>query len=191
MCNFDKNLKKLMKEDKLTQDRISDIAKVSRQTVSLWLKGATEPSLQAVLRLSSYFDISVEDLYYKKDIKRNGYKNRRIPIVSDIVDDDIVLSDDWSDVKLVDADFAFIMEDNSMVKHRIRKHDLVMIKETKKIKKNDLVYAVIDDKQFLRRYEKLGDKILLLTDSKKYAPLCLEEKEINIIGVMTGFSSVL
>lgn len=192
---FKQNLKKLMKQNNLTQDRVSEVASVARQTVSLWLKGSTEPSLSAVLKLSSYFNLSVEELVYKKENKRKEPIMRSVPIVSDIKDNDIVLSYAWIDCyslaakASIDADFAFIMDDNSMIEHRIRKGDIVMVKETKKIKKNSLVYAIIDDKQYLRRYEKLGNDILLLTDNSKCPSLCLDEKEVYILGVAIAFRS--
>lgn len=190
---FKQNLRKLMKQNNLTQDRISEIAEVARQTVSLWLKGSTEPSLTAVLKLSDYFNLSVKELVYKKEGKRNEPTRRFVPIVSDIKDNDIVLSNNWSECYKLstniafDADFAFMMEDNSMFEHRIRKGDIVMVKETKKIKKNDLVYVIIDNTQYLRRYEKVKHDILLLTDSSMYPSMCLNENDVHIIGVATVF----
>ena len=192
---FKQNLKKLMKQNNLTQDRVSEVASVARQTVSLWLKGSTEPSLTAILRLSSYFDLSVEELVYKKENKRKEPLMRYVPMVSDIEGNDVVLSYTWIDcydlaAKVsIDADFAFIMDDNSMIEHRIKKGDIVMVKETKKIKKNSLVYAIIDDKQYLRRYEKIKNDVLLLTDNSKFHSLCLNEKEVHILGVATAFRS--
>lgn len=190
---FKQNLKKLMKQNNLTQDRISEVAGVARQTVSLWLKGSTEPSLSAILKLSDYFNLSVKELVYKKENKRTEPSRRFVPIVADVKDNDIILSNNWSECYKLstnisfDADFAFMMEDNSMIEHRIRKGDIVMVKETKKIKKNSIVYTIIDNKQYLRRYEKVKNDILLLTDSSKYPSMCFNEKDIHIIGVATVF----
>lgn len=66
MINFSDNLKQLRKERNLTQNDIAKILNISRQAYSKYEKGLSEPSLNSLVKLANYFDISTDTLLGRK-----------------------------------------------------------------------------------------------------------------------------
>jgi putative transcriptional regulator len=52
------------KKKGLTQEELADSLDVSRQTIISIEKGKCNPSLTLVLKISKYFNVSVEDIFY-------------------------------------------------------------------------------------------------------------------------------
>lgn len=69
----------LRKKHNLTQERLSEELKVTRQTLSNWEKGLTNPDIIQAKNIASYFKISLDDLTnHKLEItctKRNILSN--------------------------------------------------------------------------------------------------------------------
>lgn len=60
--NFTNNLKILRKKNKLTQDELGELLSVSGKTVSSWEKGRSEPKIDILIRLSDYFNVTIDEL---------------------------------------------------------------------------------------------------------------------------------
>ncbi len=60
--NISKQLKNYRKEFNISQEELSEIIHVSRQTISNWENGKSYPDLQSLLLLSEYFKISLDEL---------------------------------------------------------------------------------------------------------------------------------
>lgn len=75
MAQIGKSIKKYRIEKGLTQDQLAEKLSVTRQAVSNWETGKTQPSIETLTALSALFDISVEALIYGK--------TRRIAITPD------------------------------------------------------------------------------------------------------------
>ena len=83
-----KNISKIRKENKLTQDDLAEKYCVTRQTISNWENGKSYPDLETLVKISDDFKISLdillkEDNKMVKDIakKQKRYKWIIIPIV--------------------------------------------------------------------------------------------------------------
>ena len=66
MANVAKNVKSLRTEKKLTQEELAERLFVTRQTVSSWETGRTQPDVDMLLALASVLDTDVETLIYGK-----------------------------------------------------------------------------------------------------------------------------
>lgn len=196
---FSSNLKSIMKANGLTQERVAEIAGVSRQSVNQWLNKETLPTLQSVLSIASYLNVSVEKLVYNDNSMQSATSipRRFFPICTGIQDGHIILEQNWSEAYMitnnipVDADFCFIMYDNSMWGNRIHKGDIVVVKKTKCIKPNNIILCVLNGMLVLRKYTKSqhGD-IMLISSNEKYPSYVIAEKDnCELIGVATCFRS--
>ncbi len=56
------NIKKYRKENNLSQDDLAEKLDVSRQSISLWENGQTQPTLDNIVALANIFGISTDDL---------------------------------------------------------------------------------------------------------------------------------
>lgn len=66
MAQIGKSIKKYRIEKGLTQDQLAEKLSVTRQAISNWETGKTQPSIETLTALSALFDISVEALIYGK-----------------------------------------------------------------------------------------------------------------------------
>lgn len=60
--NFSNNLKVLRKEYKLSQDDLASYLNLSSKTISSWEKGRSEPKIDMLLKLSNYFNVTLDEL---------------------------------------------------------------------------------------------------------------------------------
>ena len=59
------NIKFYRKKNQLTQDDIAEACNVTRQAVSKWENGKTQPDIQTLSMLASTLEVSEEDLIYE------------------------------------------------------------------------------------------------------------------------------
>ena len=64
MKQIGKNIKKHRLEKGMTQDQLAEKLNVTRQAVSNWETGKTQPSIETLTAMATHFDISVEALIY-------------------------------------------------------------------------------------------------------------------------------
>ena len=64
MKQIGKHIKKLRMEQGMTQDQLAQALNVTRQAVSNWETGKTQPSIETLTAIAGLFGISVEELIY-------------------------------------------------------------------------------------------------------------------------------
>ncbi len=72
MSDVGKNIKKLRKEKNITQDQLAEQLHVTRQAVSNWEIGKTQPDIETLSAMAEYFEVTVEELIYGKSAQTNG-----------------------------------------------------------------------------------------------------------------------
>ncbi len=56
-------LEEIRKKNKITQEELADILKVSRQTIGSIENGRYNPSIMLAFKISSYFNMKIEDIF--------------------------------------------------------------------------------------------------------------------------------
>ena len=64
---MDNNLKDLRKLKSVSQNDLADALSVSRQTINSIENGKFDPSLTLAMKLTRYFEVSLEDIFIYKD----------------------------------------------------------------------------------------------------------------------------
>ena len=64
---MDNNLKDLRKLKKVSQNDLADALSVSRQTINSIENGKFDPSLTLAMKLTRYFEVSLEEIFVYKD----------------------------------------------------------------------------------------------------------------------------
>jgi len=62
MRSFAENLRRIRKASGLTQEQLAQNISVSRQTISAWERGRTEPDIDSLIALSESMNVSAEEL---------------------------------------------------------------------------------------------------------------------------------
>lgn len=63
-------IKEIRVESQITQQRLAKAVGVSRSTIAMWESGATEPDTACLKKLADIFDVSVDYLLGRTDIKK-------------------------------------------------------------------------------------------------------------------------
>lgn len=64
-----KKIKQLRKLSGMTQEQLAEKLNVSRQALSKWENGTSTPDIESVVKISTLFQISLDELLYKEESK--------------------------------------------------------------------------------------------------------------------------
>ncbi len=83
---FAENLKKIRKENNLSQEQLADELGVSRQAISKWESAVAYPEMDKIIALCNIFNLNIDDLLHK-DIKEVKGEEESKKKINSIVDD--------------------------------------------------------------------------------------------------------
>lgn len=95
--NLDEKIKKIRKDNKMSQDDLAEIINVTRQTVSNWENGKNYPDIETLVKISDKFDISLdillkENMKMVKEIDKNVKDTKKYKITLIIIIGLLVIS---------------------------------------------------------------------------------------------------
>ena len=62
---FINNLKKIRKNNNLSQEQLAEILGISRQAISKWESGSAYPKIEKITQLCEKFNVNIDDLLHK------------------------------------------------------------------------------------------------------------------------------
>ena len=65
-----KNIKKFREQKSMTQEQLADALHVTRQAVSNWECGKTQPDVETIKELANVLDCTAEELIYGKESRK-------------------------------------------------------------------------------------------------------------------------
>ena len=80
-----KNLQILRKEKGLTQDQVAQIIGVTRQTISGYESGRTQPDIETLDRIAKIYEVDIENILYGKAVKNTAGSIKRIACIFAII----------------------------------------------------------------------------------------------------------
>ena len=88
-------------------------------------------------------------------------------------------------VKHPSSTFYIYVKGNSMINSGINDGDLMIVDRSLQVRSNSIVIAVVDGDFTVKRISKKGDDIYLMPDNKDYKPICINNTDFLIWGVVT------
>ena len=187
MKYFPENLKRIRKDNKMTQQTLAELLGRQKSTVSNYETGHTPPSYDMLQNIAEIFNVSIDDLTNPPStLNENSIdENNRI---------EMPLTSSKNGVKenryiAVPIEFMgkgnfFVMalEDNSLSASNLNEGDLVLFNCACDIKNGDLVAVKLADDTKLVRYIYFQDKTVTLVASEKTAPLVFPVSEVTVLG---------
>ena len=84
---FSENLKRIRKENNLSQEQLADELGVSRQAISKWESSVAYPEMDKIIMICNKFNLNIDDLLNKdiKEVKGEEESKKRINNVIDSV----------------------------------------------------------------------------------------------------------
>ena len=83
---FSENLKKIRKDNNLSQEQLADELGVSRQAISKWESAAAYPEMDKIITLCDRFNLNIDDLLHK-DIREVKGEEESKKNINKYVDD--------------------------------------------------------------------------------------------------------
>ena len=77
MSKVNTMIKRLRLENNLNQEQLAEQLHVTRQAVSNWETGKTQPDIETLTQLAEIFGVSVEYLIYGKEIQQESNEIKR------------------------------------------------------------------------------------------------------------------
>lgn len=70
--NFSKTLKKLRKQQKISQEKLANILQVSRSTVAMWENNSNEPDINTLIKIANLFNTTLDELVSNETLPKNS-----------------------------------------------------------------------------------------------------------------------
>lgn len=96
----------------------------------------------------------------------------------------LTLPREWI-ISEVDA-FALTVTGDSMIGAGIDKGDTVIVNRQQSASNGDIVVAIIDEEATMKKFMRMGDSILLISENDKYEPIQMKKEDVIINGKVIG-----
>ena len=79
--SISKNIKRLRQQAGLTQEQMAEKLFVTRQTVSLWENGKTQPDIQTLERIAECFRVELMTVLYGANVSKSEEEQRKEALI--------------------------------------------------------------------------------------------------------------
>lgn len=198
MNNLGRRIRQLRKEKGITQEELGKLFNLRKSTISQYESGKSNPDYDTLVKISKYFNCSIDYLLGKSDYRTplppNAIpvgKTKSIPILGVIRAGEPIYADEniigYEDVPVNDVKngeyFFLIVKGDSMIGSRIYPGDKVLVRRQDYVENNDIAVVIVNgDEATLKRVKYIEEAIILYPDNPKYDPMIFKAEEVRIIG---------
>lgn len=188
-------LKELRLLDKKTQKELAAFLGIDRTTYTKYETGASEPNLETLNRLSSYFGVSIEYLLGNAPAKPEKKKGVQIPVLGEVrAGYPMEAVENIIDYEEIDEEtarrgefFALRIKGDSM-EPKFSEGDVVIVRKQETADSGDIVVALVNgDSATIKKLKRHQNGITLVPSNAAYEPMYYSNEEImelpvNILG---------
>lgn len=195
---FKDRLKVLRKAKKLTQEDLSKLVGVSPSSISMYEVGKRIPELETFEALADYFNVDMNYLKGKSDVRHSDDLSYYIPTSTDKIRIPILGSihagspttaiENVEGYEIVDnnnynIDYALRVKGDSMINARINDGDIVYVTKDTDYKNGDVVIACINgDEATIKRFYQYGDKVILKPENPTMKEIEYNTHDVILLG---------
>ncbi len=198
------NINILMRESGVTNVELGNSLSISDETIRSWRKGTKVPTVDKLLKLAEYFNVSLDDLMGRSlDTERD----LSLPLVGVVSAGafDILNEEDWNERLSVSADLlagrpknncvTLRVTGDSMAPYLLEGDVLVVHRQPYAVNGNIIVcYDPVLNGYTVKRFQQHGDTVTLIPYNEQYKPLKYNnpsEQELRLYGVCVGLKRKL
>lgn len=184
-------LKQLRKEHKVTQGELAKYLEITQQAVGKWENGQASPDPETLVKIASYFEVSVDDLLGIPDGRVGRVTPYRpaelqpVPVVGTVRAGygALAFEEDLGTAQAAVRDpenyFYLVVRGDSM-EPRIREGDLALVRRQPVLEDGDLGVVVYGEGEgTLKRFLRKGNAVVLQAFNPAYDALILSGDELN------------
>ena len=109
VLNLGDKIKKLRKENNLSQEQLAEKLHVSRQAISKWESNKVYPDIENLILLRDIFNVTLDDLIIKENSVESKYVNKSLDSSEDIKWHNIKLNSEKEDDEEDDLEVNLIL----------------------------------------------------------------------------------
>lgn len=198
------NINLLMEEAGINNVDLGKALGISDETIRSWRKGTKVPTVEKLLKLAEYFEVSLDDLMGRSlDTERTI----SLPIVGVIAAGpfDILNEDAWDDSKTVQArllagrpakECVLLQVDGDSMAPLLMAGDVLVVhRQSYAVNGNIIVaYDPVLNGYTVKRYQQTGDSVTLVPCNPEYQAMRYNnpnEQQLNLYGVCVGLERKL
>lgn len=175
--------------------RVSRATGIAPSTFSDWKSGRSAPKADKLVRIASYFHLSLDELLGTGARTQDESARRAIPIIgeiragSPIITDETLLGYEFADVDDEDEYFYLRVCGDSMKDCGIVEGSLVLFHKQQYADNGEIVACLVGgESATIKRFCKQGRRIELLPENEEYEPIVIapedfETGDARILGV--------
>lgn len=174
-------LKEIRRQFGLSQLELAKRLRVSRSTIAMWETGGSNPDNEALMRISSIFDVSVDYLLGREEQKNNAASNGsvKIPVLGDVraglpmeAVENILDYEEISPDMAAHGDYFALRIRGDSMEPRIHEGDVVIVRRQPDVDSGDLAIVLVNgDSATIKRVRKQSDGIMLIPLNPSYEPI--------------------
>lgn len=199
MSSFSDRLKHLRTDKGWSQQRLAEELDLSKSSINMYERGEREPSFETLESIADIFNVDMNYLYGKSDIK-NALQSSEIPpgfhplpqldfvplvgriacgepiTAEENLEGTVGVPSEWR------ATFTLRCEGDSMAPS-IQDGDLVAIHKQPDVEQGQIAAVRIEGEATLKRVYKYPDRLILQPENSAYAPIMLIGEEMNTVSI--------
>lgn len=194
------NLKRLMREYRINQRQLAEIAGVSESTAGKWILQKAIPRMGAIQKIADHFGLPKSYILEERPSNLYAVKNEflYVPVLGRIACGDPILAEEnisgyRAEPKdgLPSGDLYYLEAKGNSMEPTIPDGAMVLIRKQPDVETNEIAAVLVngDTEATLKRVRKQNDVILLMPDNPEYDPIIVNEKNpARIIGKAVRFT---
>lgn len=207
MANFRNIILSLRNEKKFNQEQLAKELHVSKSTIAMWETGQRLPSPEKYEEIADYFNVDIDFLYGRTDIKRKimfdetGTKyvdaritdsaHRKCGVVINVLGrvaagipieavTDIIDTEEIPEEMAKTGEFFGLQIHGDSMEPKFSEGDVVIVRQQDDAESGDIVIAMINgDDATCKRLRKYRDGIELISTNPSYDPMFFSNEEIE------------
>lgn len=188
-------IKELRLSKAIKQVDFAKMLGVSQATVSGWESEKYQPDRDTLIKMASYFDVSVDYLIGNSPVKKEKKKGVQIPVLGEVrAGYPMEAVENIIDYEEIDEDmahrgefFALRIKGDSM-EPKFSEGDVVIVRKQETADSGDIVVALVNgDSATIKKLKRHQNGITLVPSNSAYEPMYYSNEEImelpvNILG---------
>lgn len=186
---FKENLRFLRRTNGISQDDLAaELGYKSFTTVQKWEDGTSFPKVENLNRLSTIFNVDLDDLL-NADLTKTEVV--AVPVIGEVkagydmyADENILGFEYMNNPEYKEGDYFYLkVKGDSMIEDRIHEGDMVYVKRQDYLSNNDIGIFLVDGSEVtIKRFFKKNGSIVLKAGNPDYPDRSFKEADIKILG---------